>query len=180
MARALRQPAETAAGGYVSPPRVRGVAASPGGIQMSLNDRSSSMKVAVVPFLLLALAVPAAVTAAPPETDEPDTKIISSDERPYTPSNRAQRRIRTPLSDVSRTLIERLPTAGFENALHEYLRFEAIPDWSQRQALLRRGVIVRPMAGFGLPDYVRITVGTEPENRRLVEALRAVREAGAA
>jgi histidinol-phosphate aminotransferase len=48
------------------------------------------------------------------------------------------------------------------------------------QALLRRGVIVRPMAGFGLPEYVRITVGTEPENRRLVEALRAVREAGAA
>ncbi len=48
------------------------------------------------------------------------------------------------------------------------------------QGLLERGVIVRPMAGFGLPDYIRITVGTESENRRLVDALRELRGDGGA
>jgi histidinol-phosphate aminotransferase len=40
--------------------------------------------------------------------------------------------------------------------------------------LLREGVIVRPMAGFGLPEHVRITIGTKEENERLVAALRRI------
>lgn len=39
------------------------------------------------------------------------------------------------------------------------------------QALLKRGVIVRPMGFMGMPDGLRITVGTEEENQRVVEAL---------
>jgi len=38
-------------------------------------------------------------------------------------------------------------------------------------ALLRQGVIVRPLAGFGAPGAVRITVGTAEENALLDEAL---------
>jgi histidinol-phosphate aminotransferase len=45
--------------------------------------------------------------------------------------------------------------------------------------LLREGVIVRPLAGFGLPDHVRITVGLPEENEKLVKALRRLREAAA-
>jgi histidinol-phosphate aminotransferase len=45
--------------------------------------------------------------------------------------------------------------------------------------LLREGVIVRPMGGFGLPEHVRITVGLPEENERLVKALRRLREAAA-
>src|SRR5262245_22158075 len=41
-------------------------------------------------------------------------------------------------------------------------------------ALLRRGVIVRPMDGYGFPEHVRVTVGTATENERFVAALRAV------
>ncbi len=41
--------------------------------------------------------------------------------------------------------------------------------------LLRRGVIVRPMGGYGFPEHVRVTVGTAAENERLVAALRALR-----
>jgi histidinol-phosphate aminotransferase len=37
--------------------------------------------------------------------------------------------------------------------------------------LLARGVILRPMGGYGLGDCLRITVGTEPENARLLAAL---------
>ncbi len=43
------------------------------------------------------------------------------------------------------------------------------------EALLPMGVIVRPMAGFGMDDCVRITVGTEAENRRVMECLRELR-----
>jgi histidinol-phosphate aminotransferase len=41
--------------------------------------------------------------------------------------------------------------------------------------LERAGIIVRPMGTFRLPpEYARITVGTEPENERLVAALGAI------
>jgi histidinol-phosphate aminotransferase len=42
------------------------------------------------------------------------------------------------------------------------------------QGLLREGVIVRPMAGYGLPKYIRVTVGLPEENERFVTALRRV------
>jgi histidinol-phosphate aminotransferase len=38
-------------------------------------------------------------------------------------------------------------------------------------ALLRRGVIVRPVANYGFPDHLRITVGTAAENERCLAAL---------
>ena len=41
-------------------------------------------------------------------------------------------------------------------------------------ALLRKGVIVRPIAGYGYPDAVRVTIGTQQENERLIDALRKV------
>lgn len=39
--------------------------------------------------------------------------------------------------------------------------------------LLKRGVIVRPVAGYGMPQHLRVTIGAEAENRRLLEALKA-------
>ncbi|MGH8507797.1 MAG: aminotransferase class I/II-fold pyridoxal phosphate-dependent enzyme, partial [Gammaproteobacteria bacterium] len=39
------------------------------------------------------------------------------------------------------------------------------------EALLRHGVIVRPIANYGLPYHLRVTVGTEPENTRFIDAL---------
>jgi histidinol-phosphate aminotransferase len=44
------------------------------------------------------------------------------------------------------------------------------------QLLLREGVIVRPMVGFGLPEHVRITIGTAQENEKLVKALQRIQE----
>lgn len=44
------------------------------------------------------------------------------------------------------------------------------------ESMLRDGVIVRPVAGYGLTDWVRITLGTPDETRRCLESLeRAVR-----
>jgi len=42
------------------------------------------------------------------------------------------------------------------------------------EQLLRRGVIVRPVANYGLPEHLRVTVGLAVENRRFLDALRAV------
>ena len=41
-------------------------------------------------------------------------------------------------------------------------------------ALLDRGIIIRPCASFGLPDWIRVSVGTREQNSRFLEALRAV------
>ena len=41
-------------------------------------------------------------------------------------------------------------------------------------ALLRKGVIVRAMRGYKLPEWVRISVGTKEENQRCVELLKEV------
>jgi histidinol-phosphate aminotransferase len=40
-------------------------------------------------------------------------------------------------------------------------------------SLQRRGVIVRPVKSYGLPEWVRVTVGTAEQNRRLLAELRA-------
>jgi histidinol-phosphate aminotransferase len=41
------------------------------------------------------------------------------------------------------------------------------------EALLRQGVVVRSMAGYGLGAYVRVTVGTKAENERFLKALKS-------
>ena len=39
------------------------------------------------------------------------------------------------------------------------------------QGLVARGVVPRPMGGYGLPTCLRITVGTRDQNRRFLQAL---------
>ncbi|HEX9391253.1 MAG TPA: histidinol-phosphate transaminase [Usitatibacteraceae bacterium] len=39
------------------------------------------------------------------------------------------------------------------------------------QKLLKQGVIVRPIASYGMPEYLRISIGTEAENARFLKAL---------
>lgn len=42
------------------------------------------------------------------------------------------------------------------------------------QALLKRGVIVRPVGSDGLPDWLRVSIGLEHENARFIEALKEI------
>jgi histidinol-phosphate aminotransferase len=44
------------------------------------------------------------------------------------------------------------------------LFFPGVDVAELNRRLLRRGVIIRPMAGFGIPDAMRVTVGLEQEN----------------
>ena len=47
----------------------------------------------------------------------------------------------------------------------------ALPGTELYQRLLARGVIVRPMGAYGYPEGVRVSIGTEAENRRFLAAL---------
>ena len=38
--------------------------------------------------------------------------------------------------------------------------------------LQAQGIIVRPVENYGLPEWLRISIGTPPENRRCLKALR--------
>jgi len=42
--------------------------------------------------------------------------------------------------------------------------------------MLKQGVIIRAMSGYKLPDWVRISIGTQAENQRVLEVLDAVLE----
>jgi histidinol-phosphate aminotransferase len=42
------------------------------------------------------------------------------------------------------------------------------------QKLLQRKIIVRPLKGYGLPEWVRISVGRMEENKTLIAVLSEV------
>lgn len=42
------------------------------------------------------------------------------------------------------------------------------------EALQSRGIIVRPLAPYGMPEYIRITIGTAEENERLLAAMKDI------
>lgn len=45
--------------------------------------------------------------------------------------------------------------------------------------LLKKGVIVRRMASYGLPEWIRVTVGTQEQNKKFIELLKqALNEVG--
>ncbi|WP_293371976.1 histidinol-phosphate transaminase [Nevskia sp.] len=45
------------------------------------------------------------------------------------------------------------------------------------KGLLERGVIVRPMASYNMPTYLRVSIGTTAENTRFLDALKAALKA---
>ncbi len=47
------------------------------------------------------------------------------------------------------------------------------------EALLRQGIAIRPLAAFGLPTSVRLTIGSPEEMQYLINALRHLRQQGA-
>ena len=58
----------------------------------------------------------------------------------------------------------------------------AIPTYGhgrRGKALLRAGIIVRPVAGYGLPEYLRVTLGTAEQNDRFISAWQRILVASA-
>jgi len=83
------------------------------------------------------------------------------------------------LNEESRADVERsLREHGFDvagPAVANFLYAEAGGDTRELfDALLRQGVIVRPLASFGAPEAIRVTVGTPEENAFFGETLAAM------
>jgi len=45
-------------------------------------------------------------------------------------------------------------------------------------ALLKHGIIVRAMGSYGLPEWIRVSVGTMPQNEAFMAALRDLDRTG--
>ncbi|WP_300454019.1 histidinol-phosphate transaminase [Accumulibacter sp.] len=52
-----------------------------------------------------------------------------------------------------------------------FVTFRAAAAAAVNRRLLERGVIVRPLAGYAMPDWLRVTIGTASENARFLTAL---------
>ncbi|MDR1995937.1 histidinol-phosphate transaminase [Azonexus sp.] len=52
-----------------------------------------------------------------------------------------------------------------------FVTFKVGDGAAVNQKLLCQGVIVRPIGGYGLPEWLRVTIGSEAENARFLEAL---------
>jgi len=69
------------------------------------------------------------------------------------------------VAGLKRLGLEHIPSHG------NFVTF-AVPDGAAvNQKLLRQGVIVRPISGYGLPNHLRVTIGLDTENTRFLEAL---------
>ena len=71
-------------------------------------------------------------------------------------------------------------TRGLDALGRKYLPSHAnfvtfhVPDAAGvNQKLLKQGIIIRPLAGYAMHDWLRVTIGTEAENARFLEALKA-------
>lgn len=62
-----------------------------------------------------------------------------------------------------------IPSSG--NFIAVDLKREAMPVY---EGLLSKGVIVRPVVNYGMPEHLRISIGLPEENRRCLEALSQV------
>ena len=69
------------------------------------------------------------------------------------------------VAGLKRLGLEYIPSYG------NFVTFKAGDGAAVNQKLLQQGVIVRPIGGYGLPQWLRVTIGTEPENARFLEAL---------
>jgi histidinol-phosphate aminotransferase len=69
------------------------------------------------------------------------------------------------LAGLKRHGLTHIPAHG------NFVTFKVADAAGVNQRLLKQGVIVRPIGGYGMPDWLRVTIGTEPENARFLEAL---------
>ena len=62
--------------------------------------------------------------------------------------------------------LEWIPSSG------NFITVEVGDGAKVNAALLKQGVIVRPLAGYGMPEWLRVSIGLPMENERFIMALR--------
>jgi histidinol-phosphate aminotransferase len=69
------------------------------------------------------------------------------------------------IAGLKRLGLEHIPSHG------NFVTFELTDAATVNGKLLKQGVIVRPIGGYGMPNHLRVTIGLEAENLRFLEAL---------
>ena len=69
------------------------------------------------------------------------------------------------IAGLKRLGLEHIPSHG------NFVTFEVADAAAVNGRLMKQGVIVRPIGGYGMPNHLRVTIGLEAENLRFLEAL---------
>lgn len=134
--------------------KIHGLAALRVGYSVTSPEVADLMNRARQPFNVNALGLAAAEAALRDQEFVSTSRALNRE---------GMQQIRKGLSALQ---LEAIPSAG--NFLTFDLHRPAAPVY---QALLREGVIVRPIAEYGLPDHLRVSVGLPQENERFLAAL---------
>ena len=70
------------------------------------------------------------------------------------------------MEGLDRLGLEHIPSFG------NFLSFHVGKGGEIYQKLLNLGVIVRPIAGYGMPEHLRVSIGLEHENEKFLKALK--------
>lgn len=133
--------------------KVYGLAGLRVGYAVASREVADLMNRVRQPFNVNNLALAAAIAAL-------DDHVFLADS--YDLNRRGMEQI---VAGLKRLGLEHIPSHG------NFVTF-AVPDGAAvNQKLLKQGVIVRPIGGYGLPNHLRVTIGLERENARFLEAL---------
>jgi len=132
------------------------------GYGVAQEDLSGLLNRVRMPFNVSTLAQVAACAALS------DKEFLA---RSYELNRRGLRELQTRLQGMG---LETVPS--FAN----FLLFRVGPAARVYQELLARGVIVRPVGSYDLPEWLRVTVGLPQENERFLQALPVALEAARA
>ncbi|MAA73775.1 MAG: histidinol-phosphate transaminase [Salinisphaeraceae bacterium] len=134
--------------------KIHGLAALRVGYSLSSPEVADLLNRARQPFNVNQLALDCAEAALDDQAHVARSIELNTEER---------RRVHDALQSMGLTV---LPSQA------NFLTFDCRqPSTPVYEALLRAGVIVRPMAGYGLPQHLRVTVGLPKENDRFLGAL---------
>lgn len=134
--------------------KIHGLAALRIGYGVSSEQAADLMNRARQPFNVNALAMQAAVAALNDQEFVQESRELN------------RQGMATLLAGIDALGLEHIPSVG---------NFVSVdvggPARQAYEALLREGVIVRPVAEYGLPRHLRVTVGLPEENQRFLDAL---------
>src|SRR5574337_131083 len=137
--------------------KIYGLAGLRGGYGMALPPIVELLDRIRAPFNVNALAQCAALAALDDDTHLADSRSINELGRTY--------------------LVEQLHGLGLDGppSVANFLLVDLKQDGrAVADALLRMGVIVRPMGGAALKTHIRVTIGTPRENEQFIKALTTV------
>jgi len=108
------------------------------------------------PFNVNSIAQAGALAALEDDAHLGETKRVIDEGRAY---------LQEQFSEMQVPFVPAVANFVMVNVGDGYALFEKLLQWQ---------IIVRPLKGYGLPEWVRITVGTMEENKKLITALKEV------